>query len=396
MEAQQANHTPHDGHVLELLSAFIDGEIGTDERLCIERHLAVCGPCAGHLAFLRAASRARRTTPNALPSPELFSRIARATYQRPTMGAQVAAFLRPAPTRTALGGVLAAALVAGIFLPRFAAVPSAVPNAPQTPPETLAAVPNMPNSAAPATATTTPRTTPRVSTTPATPDAISAAALANVAQSATRGAALAQSAGLSAIFAASPAPVVSLTAPAPVVRPAAPPMRQVASFAPVSAPPRVRPSAKPTLPVAVKPSASGIARTTPPVRVLPVRKPVQMAMADSSSVSRGGLSARGISEGMTRISRPDALEAGEVTVPTIAAPAPTRSEESRNVLVAAAPVSVGAASETATYVPKKPRYTFGDDVQYQPKSGVILARDDYKSHSIGPKGIVPLVTADVK
>ncbi len=128
MEARIAKGDKKNEHVLDLLSPFVDGETSIDETRHVERHIAACSLCSGQLAFLRATARTMRHASDALPSPALFERIARATYEKPTFGARLSEFLRPAPVRMALGGVLAAGLVAAVMVPRFATVSQVQPN----------------------------------------------------------------------------------------------------------------------------------------------------------------------------------------------------------------------------------------------------------------------------
>jgi anti-sigma factor RsiW len=46
------------GHPRELLSAYLDDELGIDERAAVDRHLALCDPCRRQLRSLRALAAA--------------------------------------------------------------------------------------------------------------------------------------------------------------------------------------------------------------------------------------------------------------------------------------------------------------------------------------------------
>src|SRR5262249_28014620 len=90
-----------------LLSSFVDGQTDPEEATLVREHLATCGACASHLAFLRMLGSALNDAPLERPSPLLYERIAKATYARPTLRERVAAWFMPVPVRLALGTGLA-------------------------------------------------------------------------------------------------------------------------------------------------------------------------------------------------------------------------------------------------------------------------------------------------
>ena len=70
--------TDHDQrYAQELLSAFLDGELGIDDRAGVEQHLRVCARCATLLEDLRRlAAETRRELPPPVPA-DLAARIGR-------------------------------------------------------------------------------------------------------------------------------------------------------------------------------------------------------------------------------------------------------------------------------------------------------------------------------
>jgi anti-sigma factor RsiW len=61
--------------VEELLSAYLERELGAAEALEVERHLAVCPACAGLMAGLREVTGALAAFPEAELSPALLARL---------------------------------------------------------------------------------------------------------------------------------------------------------------------------------------------------------------------------------------------------------------------------------------------------------------------------------
>lgn len=61
--------------VEELLSAYLEGELGAAERAEVERHLAACPACAELLVELREVTGAMASFPEAEPSPALMARL---------------------------------------------------------------------------------------------------------------------------------------------------------------------------------------------------------------------------------------------------------------------------------------------------------------------------------
>lgn len=94
----------------ELLSAYLEGELGASERAAVEDHLAACPACAELLAGLRevaGAMAAMAAFPEAEPSPALMARL----YGIPERQAVKKSWFRPVfdfLTRPALQPVYAA------------------------------------------------------------------------------------------------------------------------------------------------------------------------------------------------------------------------------------------------------------------------------------------------
>jgi hypothetical protein len=58
-----------------LLSAYLEGELGTAERAEVDGHLAACPECAALVALMKETTRAMAAFPEAEPSPALFSSL---------------------------------------------------------------------------------------------------------------------------------------------------------------------------------------------------------------------------------------------------------------------------------------------------------------------------------
>ena len=43
--------------LVELVTEYLEGGLGTDERLAFERHVAICPPCRGYFSQLRRIAR---------------------------------------------------------------------------------------------------------------------------------------------------------------------------------------------------------------------------------------------------------------------------------------------------------------------------------------------------
>lgn len=61
--------------VEELLSAYLEGELGAVEKGEVDSHLAACPACAGLLAGLREVTGAMAAFPEVEPSPSLMARL---------------------------------------------------------------------------------------------------------------------------------------------------------------------------------------------------------------------------------------------------------------------------------------------------------------------------------
>ncbi len=98
------------GHIIELLSAYVDGRVTTVERLSVETHLASCAGCRNHLRSLQATVALLHDLP-VVPAPRSF-------YIYPNMVPQkrkspLAALFRPS---WAFGALRLAASVASMLL----------------------------------------------------------------------------------------------------------------------------------------------------------------------------------------------------------------------------------------------------------------------------------------
>lgn len=102
-----------------LMSVFVDGEATAAEATLVETHVDGCGPCASHMAFLRAVNLALAGTPEMMPSAAMHARIAAATYARPSLASRLSHLLRPSfPARLALGSAVAVGIVAVVVWTR--------------------------------------------------------------------------------------------------------------------------------------------------------------------------------------------------------------------------------------------------------------------------------------
>lgn len=59
----------------ELLSAYLEGELGAGERAEMDAHLAACAACAEFYAIFRESQEALAGFPEAEPGPELMARL---------------------------------------------------------------------------------------------------------------------------------------------------------------------------------------------------------------------------------------------------------------------------------------------------------------------------------
>ena len=80
-----------------LVSDYLDGQLGADRRAAVDEHLAACAACRELVAGVRRAVALCRSAEDLEPAPWLVSRILIATTgeRKPTLRDQIAAFLRP-------------------------------------------------------------------------------------------------------------------------------------------------------------------------------------------------------------------------------------------------------------------------------------------------------------
>ena len=369
MEAQISGSSGE--HVLDLLSPFVDGETSADETRHIEKHLSECALCTNQLAFLRATARTLRRTADVFPSPALFERIARATYEKPTFAQRVSVLLRPAPVRIGLGSALAAGLVAVALV-----VPGRVGVAPQSGGSNNVAV------------------TPPKATTPvhsATPLSVAASASFS-AQTASLGLAFAQHMG--ATVKATAEPVSIAPVPSPLLRT---PRVMTVGLLPHSLTPRTnsKPASTPDANLAGNKKTGTIIAA----RLNPVRKPVQLAMNTNATprLWGGELTSRHLPT--PRVPRSDFKIDANVPSATVAVAAPTPVRPDVAVAEPTPKVSSGASETVAAalpHVPAQPDYKFHDSQRrLQNKNSVITVSFDSSASANSLSGSVPIVKAPV-
>jgi predicted anti-sigma-YlaC factor YlaD len=142
-------------HVVESLSAYLDGELAAAERQAVESHLQACDECARHLEAFAAVDELARALPLEAPGGYFDALPARVRFK-------VTARQRRAPRLPAWSWAVAAALLVAVVTPvllrqnpKPAEVPRAVAPAPPAPPASAAdsAAPQEPlPTAGPATA----------------------------------------------------------------------------------------------------------------------------------------------------------------------------------------------------------------------------------------------------
>jgi anti-sigma factor RsiW len=99
----------------ELLSAYLEGELGAVEKAEVDGHLAACSKCAALFALMKETTGAMAAFPEAAPSPVLLSSL----YAIPAAKREKKSLFRPVfdyLTRPALQPVYAAFTVLFIAL----------------------------------------------------------------------------------------------------------------------------------------------------------------------------------------------------------------------------------------------------------------------------------------
>jgi len=79
----------------ELLSAFLEGEVGPEEKALVEGHLAGCSNCSSLLGILRRAQQALSGFPEAEISPGLWGRLAAIPERKKKFSLTLDFFLKP-------------------------------------------------------------------------------------------------------------------------------------------------------------------------------------------------------------------------------------------------------------------------------------------------------------
>jgi hypothetical protein len=97
-------------HPIAMLSAYLDGELGPQDRAGVEQHLRQCGSCGQHLEELAAVDALARSVPVAAPAGYFQDLPGRVVGRLPPRAARV----RTVPTWT---WALAAGLVVGVAAP---------------------------------------------------------------------------------------------------------------------------------------------------------------------------------------------------------------------------------------------------------------------------------------
>lgn len=130
----------------DLLSVYADEECTPDECAVVERHIAACSACAGHLAMLRQVASILADTEEIAPPPGLREAILAATVHRPSRFRRLRdALSAPSTPVRAMAAATAAAVIGiAVFLSRVpspisvasapkATLPSPVPHASEAP-----------------------------------------------------------------------------------------------------------------------------------------------------------------------------------------------------------------------------------------------------------------------
>lgn len=155
-----------------LISAYVDDEVTAAEAERVRTHLDICLSCASHLAFLKSLSVASHRLPTAAPSPELFARIAQATYAKPTLRERVIAWLAPSPARWGVAGGLVAAGLAMVLVLRTGTYRAVEPVAAVNPSSKTPTAIEAPNTSAPSAVAKTAPIRPASPAPPAVPNPI--------------------------------------------------------------------------------------------------------------------------------------------------------------------------------------------------------------------------------
>lgn len=74
--------TPDSGHLGDLLSALLDGELPADERARASAHLAACADCSAELEAVGQARQWVRDLPSVSPLAEVYDLVARQQRRR--------------------------------------------------------------------------------------------------------------------------------------------------------------------------------------------------------------------------------------------------------------------------------------------------------------------------
>ena len=110
-------------HYASLIQDLIDGDLGSDDRLDLDRHVASCAPCRALLADLRDISRVGGELPVYTPRPAVWDRIAsRIAAEPPARRASAWTGLR---VTLALAATLVVAVASSVWFLRPPAVPPA-------------------------------------------------------------------------------------------------------------------------------------------------------------------------------------------------------------------------------------------------------------------------------
>jgi len=64
--------------LIELVTEYLEGALASDDRLALERHVAICPPCRGYFAQMRRTIEVGGAVPEEDLSPELRERMVEA------------------------------------------------------------------------------------------------------------------------------------------------------------------------------------------------------------------------------------------------------------------------------------------------------------------------------
>jgi anti-sigma factor RsiW len=98
----------------ELISAYLDGELGEEETQALREHISACPSCRAEHAGLRATKSLLARAPRRAMPPELMAQL-EARLTRPSWKRMLDRIMPPLPVLVPAGAFAAAALVAAVW-----------------------------------------------------------------------------------------------------------------------------------------------------------------------------------------------------------------------------------------------------------------------------------------